>query len=98
MPEAIANSPRLEMRGVRRSFGATKALRGVELSGTPSAFWTAVASEARHRFGPGAFVFQNVLSHAKAPSSLRFAGAVQDTRVPAIARPTIRTLSQNRTL
>ncbi len=27
-----ATSPRLEMRGVKRSFGATKALRGVELS------------------------------------------------------------------
>jgi ABC-type sugar transport system ATPase subunit len=26
----MSNSPRLEMRGVRRSFGATKALRGVE--------------------------------------------------------------------
>lgn len=27
--------PRLEMRGVRRSFGATKALRGVELTVVP---------------------------------------------------------------
>jgi ABC-type sugar transport system ATPase subunit len=31
MPESIANSPRLEMRGVRRSFGATKALRGADV-------------------------------------------------------------------
>ena len=28
-------NPRLEMRGVRRSFGATKALRGVELTVAP---------------------------------------------------------------
>ena len=31
----MTNSPRLEMRGVRRSFGATKALRGVELTVVP---------------------------------------------------------------
>ena len=31
----MSNSPRLEMRGVRRSFGATKALKGVELSVLP---------------------------------------------------------------
>ena len=31
----MSNPLRLEMRGVRRSFGATKALRGVELSVVP---------------------------------------------------------------
>jgi hypothetical protein len=85
------------MRGVKRSFGATMALKGVELSVVPGASWTAVASEARHRFWPGTFVGQNVLSPAKAPSLLRFAGAVQDGFVSTIARPTTRTLSQNRT-
>ena len=33
--EDYATSSRLEMRGVRRSFGATKALRGVELTVVP---------------------------------------------------------------
>ena len=37
----MSTSPRLEMRGVRRNFGATKALRGVEPSVAPGAFWTA---------------------------------------------------------
>jgi hypothetical protein len=48
-PESL----RLEMRGVRRSFGATKARRGGELTVAPGAFWTTVASEARHRFLDG---------------------------------------------
>jgi hypothetical protein len=68
------------MRGVRRSFGATKALRGVELTVAPGAFWTAVASEARHRFGLGALSFADASRHAKAPSPLRSAGAVQNAR------------------
>ena len=88
---------RLEMRGMRLNFGATKALRGVELSVVPGASWTAVASEARHRFGWGAFAFQNVLCHAKAPSSLRFAGAVQNTLVLSDDHRIIRAISQNRT-
>jgi ABC-type sugar transport system ATPase subunit len=35
MKEADSYTPRLEMRGVRRSFGATLALRGVELTVAP---------------------------------------------------------------
>ena len=32
MSQPTTKFPRLEMRGVRRSFGATKALRGVEFT------------------------------------------------------------------
>ena len=35
MSQPTTNSPRLEMCGVRRSFGATKALRGAELTVAP---------------------------------------------------------------
>jgi len=87
----------LEMRGVRQSFGATKALRGVVLTAVSAAFWSAVASAARHRFWSGAFAFQNASRRAKAPSSLRFAGAVQDRLLPITIRPVTRPFSINRT-
>ncbi|TAK93170.1 MAG: hypothetical protein EPO07_18500 [Verrucomicrobia bacterium] len=50
---SVTNNPtRLEMRGVRRSFGATKALRGGELTVAPGevmalGLWSAVTC---HRF------------------------------------------------
>jgi hypothetical protein len=41
------------------------------------AFWTAVASAARHRFGTNVAMNPATSRLAKAPSPLRFAGAVQ---------------------
>jgi ribose transport system ATP-binding protein len=55
-------SPRLEMRGVRRSFGATKALRGVELSVVPGEVMALVGEN-----GAGKSTLMKILSGAIPP-------------------------------
>src|SRR5450432_4039982 len=60
--ETIANSPRLEMRGVRRSFGATKALRGVELTVAPGEVMALVGEN-----GAGKSTLMKILSGAIPP-------------------------------
>ena len=55
-------SPRLEMRGVRRSFGATKALRGVELSVLPGEVMALVGEN-----GAGKSTLMKILSGAIPP-------------------------------
>src|SRR6185503_1627562 len=62
MPETTASSPRLEMRGVRRSFGATKALRGVELSVAPGEIMALVGEN-----GAGKSTLMKILSGAIPP-------------------------------
>ena len=62
MPESIANSFRLEMRGVRRSFGATKALRGVELTVAPGEVMALVGEN-----GAGKSTLMKILSGAIPP-------------------------------
>jgi ribose transport system ATP-binding protein len=49
MKEADSYTPRLEMRGVRRSFGATLALRGVELTVAPGEVMARVGETARQK-------------------------------------------------
>ena len=58
----MSNSPRLEMRGVRRSFGATKALRGVELSVAPGEVMALVGEN-----GAGKSTLMKILSGAIPP-------------------------------
>jgi ribose transport system ATP-binding protein len=55
-------APRLEMRGVRRSFGATKALRGVELTVSPGEVMALVGEN-----GAGKSTLMKVLSGAIPP-------------------------------
>ena len=62
MPDTNATSPRLEMRGVRRSFGATKALRGVELSVAPGEVMALVGEN-----GAGKSTLMKILSGAIPP-------------------------------
>ena len=54
--------PRLEMRGVRRSFGATKALRGVELTVVPGEVMALVGEN-----GAGKSTLMKILSGAIPP-------------------------------
>jgi ribose transport system ATP-binding protein len=58
----MSNSPRLEMRGVRRSFGATKALRGVELTVAPGEVMALVGEN-----GAGKSTLMKILSGAIPP-------------------------------
>jgi ribose transport system ATP-binding protein len=60
--KTISNSPRLEMRGVRRSFGATKALRGVELIVAPGEVMALVGEN-----GAGKSTLMKILSGAIPP-------------------------------
>ncbi|MBC8094975.1 MAG: sugar ABC transporter ATP-binding protein [Akkermansiaceae bacterium] len=62
MSQPNANSPRLEMRGVRRSFGATKALRGVELTVAPGEVMALVGEN-----GAGKSTLMKILSGAIPP-------------------------------
>src|SRR5215467_13597751 len=58
----MTNHPRLEMRGVRRSFGATKALRGVELTVAPGEVMALVGEN-----GAGKSTLMKILSGAIPP-------------------------------
>ncbi len=51
MAEPVAAAPRLEMRGIRKQFGATRALDGVDLTvaRARSAGWSARTAPARAR-------------------------------------------------
>ncbi len=62
MPGTNSISPRLEMRGVRRSFGATKALRGVDLSVAPGEVMALVGEN-----GAGKSTLMKILSGAIPP-------------------------------
>jgi ribose transport system ATP-binding protein len=62
MSENIAKTCRLEMRGVRRSFGVTKALRGVELSVAPGEVMALVGEN-----GAGKSTLMKILSGAIPP-------------------------------
>ena len=62
MSESKNISPRLEMRGVRRSFGATKALRGVELTVAPGEVMALVGEN-----GAGKSTLMKILSGAIPP-------------------------------
>src|SRR5262245_46734654 len=65
-PETTKNSPRLEMRGVRRSFGATKALRGVDLTVAPGEVMALVGEN-----GAGKSTLMKILSGAIPPNEGR---------------------------
>ncbi|TAL02361.1 MAG: sugar ABC transporter ATP-binding protein, partial [Verrucomicrobia bacterium] len=62
MPGLTVNASRLEMRGVRRSFGATKALRGVELTVAPGEVMALVGEN-----GAGKSTLMKILSGAIPP-------------------------------
>jgi ribose transport system ATP-binding protein len=62
MPENVVQKARLEMRGVRRSFGATKALRGVELTVAPGEVMALVGEN-----GAGKSTLMKILSGAIPP-------------------------------
>ena len=62
MTEIPSKTARLEMRGVRRSFGATKALRGVELSVAPGEVMALVGEN-----GAGKSTLMKILSGAIPP-------------------------------
>jgi ribose transport system ATP-binding protein len=64
-PEAT-QAPRLEMRGVRRSFGATQALRGVELTVAPGEVMALVGEN-----GAGKSTLMKILSGAIRPDEGR---------------------------
>ncbi|HHY84435.1 MAG TPA: sugar ABC transporter ATP-binding protein [Verrucomicrobia bacterium] len=74
---------RLEMRGVRRSFGATQALRGVDLSVAPGEVMALVGEN-----GAGKSTLMKVLSGAIAPDAGRLLldGAEYEPRNPLHAR------------
>jgi ribose transport system ATP-binding protein len=62
----LAQSPRLEMHGVRRSFGATKALRGVDLTVLPGEVMALVGEN-----GAGKSTLMKILSGAIPPDEGR---------------------------
>jgi ribose transport system ATP-binding protein len=75
--------PRLEMRGVRRSFGATRALRGVDLTVVPGEVMALVGEN-----GAGKSTLMKVLSGAIAPDEgqMTIDGAEYVPRNPLHAR------------
>lgn len=82
MPEPKSNA-RLEMRGVRRSFGATKALRGVDLTVAPGEVMALVGEN-----GAGKSTLMKVLSGAIAPDEgeMFLDGASYTPGNPLVAR------------
>src|SRR5262245_45134036 len=77
------NNSRLEMRGVRRSFGATKALHGVELTVAPGEVMALVGEN-----GAGKSTLMKILSGAIPPDegTMLLDGAEYQPRNPLHAR------------
>jgi ribose transport system ATP-binding protein len=83
MAEAVAAGPRFEMRGIRKSFGATVALDGVDLAVAPGEVCALVGQN-----GAGKSTLMAVLSGALQPDAGRMTldGAAYRPKNPAEAR------------